>query len=106
MFKDSNKILELYTWDVDVSASYSLGGPQRVIDSDLKIENSDIVIALFYKRFGTPLTDSKSGTEHEIKLAIDSYNKKGTPIIKIYFKKLLEIICVGFYIRCMDNNLK
>ena len=52
IFKNSNKILELYTWDVDVSASYSLEGPQRLIDSDLKIENSDIVIALFYKRFG------------------------------------------------------
>lgn len=89
IFKNSNKILELYTWDVDVSASYSLEGPQRLIDSDLKIENSDIVIALFYKRFGSPVMDSKSGTEHEIKLAIDSFRKKGTPIIKIYFKKPL-----------------
>lgn len=87
IFKDSDQLLLLYSWDTDVSASYNLEGPQGVVDKDLKIEDSDIVIVLFNKRFGTPTKNSKSGTEHEIKLALDSYNKRGSPIIKIYFKK-------------------
>jgi len=87
IFKDSNQLLILYTWDTDVSASYDLNGPQGVIEKDLRIEDSDIVVALFYKRFGIPTGDSKSGTEHEIKLALKSYNIKKRPIIKIYFKK-------------------
>lgn len=87
IFKDSDVLLESYMWETDAFPSFHPEGPQGVIDKALNIENSDIFIGLFYLRFGTPTQSSESGTIHEIKQAIDAFENKGTPEVKLFFKK-------------------
>jgi hypothetical protein len=41
-------------------------GPQGLIDTALEIENSDVLIGIFWKRIGTATNDRWTGTEHEI----------------------------------------
>ncbi|MHB8280260.1 MAG: right-handed parallel beta-helix repeat-containing protein [Candidatus Humimicrobiaceae bacterium] len=87
IFKNSNVIFEPYQWETDVYPSFHPEGPQGIIDGSLDIKNSDILIGIFYLRFGSPVKDSGSGTIHEIKQAIESLEEKGIPEIKLYFKK-------------------
>src|SRR5450755_504561 len=46
--------------------------------------------AFFWRRFGTPLTDAHSGLEHEIRRAIESWQRKGTPQVMLYFKSAID----------------
>jgi hypothetical protein len=58
-----------------------------LIDSLLRIEDSDILIGIFWKRFGTPVEGAKSGTEHEFQEAYNAWKKQGRPQILFYFKR-------------------
>ena len=66
----------LYRWETDVQPGFNIHGPQAIIDSVFKIEDSDLFIGIFYKKFGTPVGGSESGTEHELKQAIISWEKE------------------------------
>jgi hypothetical protein len=46
-----------------------LEGPQGLIDERMKIDEADVVIGIFWKRFGTPTSNAASGTEHELRRA-------------------------------------
>jgi hypothetical protein len=46
------------------------------------------VIGIFWKRFGTPVADAASGTEHEIRKAYHSWEKSGQPQIMVYFNQM------------------
>jgi hypothetical protein len=78
--------LELLRWETDAFSGFHAEGPQGLIDDVLKIEESSIVIGIFWKRFGTPVKDAGSGTEHEILRAYESWQSKGRPEIMLYFK--------------------
>ena len=56
--------------------SYADSGdePQKLLNKQI-VEKSDIVIALFKARFGTPTNDYGSGTEEEIMLALEMGKK-------------------------------
>jgi hypothetical protein len=77
--------LEVYRWETDAYPGFHSEGPQGQIDSCLRIEDCDLLIAIFWKRFGTPALDAQSGTEHEIRLALESCEKMGRPQLMIYF---------------------
>jgi hypothetical protein len=57
------------------------------VDQALNIENCDILIGVFWKRFGTPTADAGSGTEHEFKIAHERWKASGgvRPRIMLYF---------------------
>jgi len=57
-------ILRLGRWETDTYPGFHVDGPQGLVDSILKIEDCDILIGIFWKRFGTPTPDGKTGTEH------------------------------------------
>jgi hypothetical protein len=59
--------LEVGRWETDAYPAFHLEGPQALIDRVLRIEDSAIVIGIFWKRFGTPTKDGTTGTEHEIR---------------------------------------
>jgi hypothetical protein len=44
-------------------------------------------LGIFWKRFGTPVNDAMSGTQHEFLKAYESWKKQGKPQIMMYFKK-------------------
>ncbi len=62
-------------------------GPQGLIDAILHIDDCDIFIGIFWKRFGTPVKDAQSGTEHEFKLAYAAWEANGHPEIMFYFSE-------------------
>ena len=79
--------MELVRWETDAYPGFHPEGPQGLIDPILKIENCDILVGIFWTRFGTPTGDSASGTEHEFRQAYKSWKLKGRPNIMVYFNQ-------------------
>jgi formylglycine-generating enzyme required for sulfatase activity len=79
--------LEVYRWETDAYPGFHAEGPQGLIDPILRIEDSDIFIGVFWKRFGTPTADGRTGTEHEIGLAREAWTKNKRPEIMVYFSQ-------------------
>ncbi len=84
---ERHAVLELTHWQTDAYPGFHPEGPQGVIDPILKIEDCDILLAIFWKRFGTPAKGAASGAEHEIRTAISARQAAGRPWIMIYFKE-------------------
>ena len=79
--------LELSRWETDVYPGFHSEGPQGLIDPILNITDCDLLIGIFWKRFGTPTADGKTGTEHEFSLAHEAWEEKGSPQIFVYFNQ-------------------
>lgn len=79
--------LEPWMWESDSYPGLHTEGPQGQVDESMAIDKSDIVIGIFWKRFGKPVADAKSGTEHELRRAIDSSRQSGHPHVMIYFNE-------------------
>jgi hypothetical protein len=79
--------LVLSRWEIDTHPGFHTEGPQGLIDPILKITDCDLLIGIFWKRFGTPTPDGKTGTEHEFGLAYEAWKEKGGPQIFIYFNQ-------------------
>jgi tetratricopeptide (TPR) repeat protein len=80
--------LELYRWETDTHPGFHPLGPQGGIDTKLKIEDCDLLVGIFWRRFGTPVSDAKSGTEHEFRIAYNTWLKNKTkPQIFVYFSQ-------------------
>ncbi len=75
-----NKQVVLLPWRWETSSVPVLGGhPQSLINSQ-GVDDSDIVVALFGSRLGSPTPDAVSGTVEEIQRAVDA----GKPV-HLYF---------------------
>jgi hypothetical protein len=87
-FESAGCMLRLYRWETDAYPGFHVSGPQGQVDQALKIENCDILIGIFWKRFGTPVSDAGSGTEHEFKIAYERWKASGgfRPRIMLYFR--------------------
>lgn len=79
--------LELWRWETDAYPGFHAGGPQGQIDDSMRVENADVVIGIFWRRFGTPTGEAKSGTEHELTRAYAAWKSHGHPHIMLYFSK-------------------
>ena len=80
-------VLELERWETTAIPGLHNRGAQGRIDESLQIDHSDIVVGVFGQRMGTPVDDAASGTEHELKCAIESWKTKGTPWVMLYANK-------------------
>src|SRR5437868_5216761 len=63
-------LLRISTWKTDAYPGFHAEGPQGLVDKVLKLDTADALIGIFWTRFGTPVSDAKSGTEHEIRRAV------------------------------------
>jgi uncharacterized protein YegL len=79
--------LEIIRWETNSFPGFHTKGPQGIIDAVLRIGDCDLLVGIFWKRFGTPVTDADSGTEHEFKIAYDSWKRTGRPQIMVYFNQ-------------------
>lgn len=79
--------IEVMRWETDAFPAFHPQGPQDLIDSVLAIEDCDILVGIFWKRFGTPTLGVGSGTEHEIRIAREAWLEDGSPHIMLYFNK-------------------
>jgi tetratricopeptide (TPR) repeat protein len=77
--------LDVWLWQGNTYPAFHLGGPQGHVDELLKIEDADLVIGIFWKRFGTPVPGADSGTERELRCAFESWKTKQQPRIMLYF---------------------
>src|SRR5215475_997010 len=79
--------LELGRWETDAYPGFHPQGPQGLIDPILRIEDCDVLLGIFWKRFGTPTTEAGSGTEHEFLRACAAWQQHGRPQIMVYFNR-------------------
>jgi len=84
---DRGLYLDLSRWETDAHPGFHPEGPQGMIDPILKITDCDLLIGIFWKRFGTPTADGKTGTEHEFNMAYEAWQKNRTPQIFVYFNQ-------------------
>jgi hypothetical protein len=77
--------LSLWRWEIDAQPGLHLEGPQGLIDVAMRIEDADVVVGIFWKRFGTPTVHAGSGTEHELRRAWSAWHEHGRPQVMIYF---------------------
>jgi hypothetical protein len=77
--------IRLSRWETDVPPGADEGGPQGVVDQRLAIADADVLVGVFWRRFGTPTGDAGSGTEHEFRLAYEAWKKSARPRLMIYF---------------------
>jgi len=79
--------LDVIRWETDTYPGFHSAGPQGLIDTMLKIGEADVLVGVFWKRFGKTTNFGQTGTEHEIQTAIDSWKAKGSPHVMIYFSQ-------------------
>jgi hypothetical protein len=82
---DRGLILEARLWETDSYPGFHTEGPQGLIDAQLRIPDCDLLVGIFWKRFGTPTRDAGSGTQHEFRLAYETWQKNGKPQVMVYF---------------------
>jgi len=85
--EERNLLLTATRWEKDAFPGFHREGPQGLIDSILRIPECDIFVGILWKRFGTAMSDAKSGTQHEYQLAYETWKKNGRPQIFFYFNK-------------------
>ena len=79
--------LEVVRWETDAHPGFHSDGPQGLIDPILQIAECDVLVGIFWKRFGTPTKDDSSGTAHEFRLAYEAWKKNRRPQVMVYFKQ-------------------
>jgi hypothetical protein len=79
--------VEVNRWETDAHPGFHVEGPQGLIDPILRIEECDVFVGIFWKRFGTPVKATTSGTQHEFTKAYRCWKKQGSPHIMFYFSK-------------------
>ncbi|WP_321418953.1 hypothetical protein [uncultured Desulfobacter sp.] len=75
----NNTVLEAVGWEFDVYPDISIEGGQHIINKQI-VDSSDIVIAMFWTKLGTPTNSSQSGTIEEIDRAVKLGKK-----VMVYF---------------------
>lgn len=79
--------IKIARWETDAFPGFHIEGPQGLIDQVLRIEECDLLIGIFWKRFGSPTADARSGTEHEIRKAYEAWQRYQRPQIMVYFNE-------------------
>ena len=79
--------LEAIRWETDAYPGLHPDGPQGLIDPILKIEDCDVLVGIFWKRFGTSTRDGTTGTEHEFQTAYSAWKNLSRPQVMAYFNQ-------------------
>ncbi len=85
--RDKNILCEVWRWETDAYPQFHPDGAQPAIDRVLRIDDCDLLVGIFWKRFGTPLKGAASGTEHEIRLAHKAWQDRRRPQVMLYFNQ-------------------
>jgi hypothetical protein len=73
--------VELWRWEAEAPAA--AGEPQPLIDVELG--EADVVLAIFWNRFGTPTSAGPTGTESEVLRSLARWREARRPQVMIYF---------------------
>jgi hypothetical protein len=84
--KDCGIVLESVRWEVDSIPGWNPDGVQAKIESDTRFDDVDMLIGILWARLGTAGPDGQTGTEREIRRAMDLRRTRGDrPEIMLYF---------------------
>lgn len=81
-FLSRNVTLSFHHWSY---LAPGIGTAQNYIDNNIQWENMDFVIGAMWKKFGSPVDDADSGTEHECN-EILRLSSRGQPDLLFYFR--------------------
>ena len=76
-----NVVVELWRWEVD--ATPSVCEPQALVDPEL--DKADIVLVIFWNRFGTQTAAGTTGTQGEVLRALERWRQFRRPQVMMYF---------------------
>jgi Domain of unknown function (DUF4062) len=76
-----NVAVELWRWEAD--APPAVGEPQALIDPE--IDAADVVLVIFWNRFGTPTASGATGTESEVLRSLQRWGRVRRPQVMAYF---------------------
>ena len=76
-----NVVIELWRWEVD--ARPAAGEPQALINPEL--DAADVVLVIFWNRFGTPTSAGTTGTESEALRSLKRWSRVSRPQVMVYF---------------------
>jgi hypothetical protein len=82
-FSSRNVALSFHHWS---QLAPGVGKPQEYIDQNLNWDDVDFVIGAMWKRFGSPVANADSGTEHECNKILN-LSKRGQPDLLFYFRE-------------------
>jgi hypothetical protein len=82
-------VLQLVCWETNSRPGLDQEGAQHWLNRLLQIDNIDLLIGIFWRRFGTPTERAGSGTEEEIRTAVQSWRGNGfrKPQVMLYFSQ-------------------
>jgi hypothetical protein len=86
LFEMKGVRISLRKWE-DLAPGFSPGGLQERIEQELGISNCDLLIALFWRRYGKVDEPPYSRTAREVLAAMDSKRKRGKPEVMVYFSR-------------------
>ena len=79
--------LELRSWRHDVVPGAHAESVQDLIESQLRFDDCEIVIGIFWKKLGSPVPGAPSGSARELRIARDAWKTAGRPHILTYFNQ-------------------
>ncbi len=79
--KMANSVIELWRWEED--APPCLGEPQALIDPEL--DEADVVVVIFWNRFGTQSASGTTGTQSEVVRSLRRWKTTGKPQVLVYY---------------------
>lgn len=78
-------VVQEIKWEDATSKMGSDG--QSVLNEQLRPEDQDLFVAIFWSKIGSPTPRDKSGTLEELNAALESYSQRGRPTVKVYFSQ-------------------
>jgi hypothetical protein len=85
LFQRRGVSLHVVDWREDAHPGPHEHGGQGKIESDLRINDSDILIGIFWRIFGTSMKGGDSATAAELRYGYESWKAKKTPRVMVYF---------------------
>lgn len=76
-----NITIELWRWEAD--APPAIGEPQALVN--LELDAADVVLVIFWNRFGTPTPTGPTGTETEVLRSLKRWSRTRRPQVMTYF---------------------
>lgn len=77
--------VDVWWWRTDSGPGLHLDGPQGRADELMRVEDADLVVAVFWARLGTAVHGAPSGTAHELMKSWQSWRANGRPDVWVYF---------------------
>jgi hypothetical protein len=74
-----------FLWEHDLGPGTHAHGPQGLVDDQSNLRFCDILVGIFWNRFGTPTPSGETGSEHEFAWSFDRWKRTGKPHIMLYF---------------------